>query len=149
MKVYIASDHGGFKLKEKIREYLKSFRIDVEDMGPKELVQGDDYPDYALPLAAKVAANKNSFGILICRNGAGVSIAANKISGIRAALSFNVKHAESIRNDDNTNILCVPSDYLSEEEAIKITNVWLNTQFSGAERHVRRIQKIKNFEENE
>ena len=149
MKVYIASDHGGFKLKEKLREYLESFRIDVEDMGPNKLITGDDYPDYTFPLAAKVAADVNSFGILMCRNGAGVNIAANKVSGIRASLSFSVKHAESIRKDDNTNILCLPSDYLSVEEALKIAGVWLNTEFSGAERHVRRMQKIKNFEENE
>jgi len=86
-------------------------------------------------------------GVLICANGVGISIAANKFDGIRAALSWNPKHAASSRNDDGTNILVLPADYVTKEEALEILQTWLSTNFSGEDRHIRRIQKISELEE--
>jgi RpiB/LacA/LacB family sugar-phosphate isomerase len=92
-------------------------------------------------LINKVLSAQGSMGILICKNGVGVCMMANKFKGIRAGLSWNIKHAVSSRNDDNTNILCLPADYIFEEEALKTVEAWLNTPFSKEERFSRRLKK--------
>ena len=99
MKIIISSDHGGFELKNKIAQELRNLSYHVEDHGPKEYKGDDDYPDYVAPLVENVSKDKSSLGILICRNGVGVSMLANKYPGIRAALSFVPKHAGSARKD--------------------------------------------------
>ena len=144
MVIYISSDHGGYKLKKKLIDYLKK-KYSVEDFGPKALVPTDDYPDYAYPLAKKVAKTK-SLGILICRNGQGMCIAANKVKGIRAVTGFSKKMIESTRLDDDANVLCIPADYLSFGEVKKIVQLFLETKFSQASRLKRRINKIKKIE---
>ena len=143
-KIYIASDHGGYKLKKKLIDYLKK-KYSVEDLGPKALVPTDDYPDYAYPLARKVAKTK-SLGILICRNGQGVCITANKVKGIRAVTGFSTKMVKSTRLDDNANVLCIPADYVGLLKAKKMVNIFLKTKFSQASRHKRRLNKIKRLE---
>lgn len=138
--IYIASDHAGFKLKNIILNKLKEI-TKITDMGPYELIPTDDYPDYVKPLVEKVLSDTNSLGILICRNGVGVCMAANKYKGVRAGLSWNYKHAVSSKNDDNTNILCLPADYIQDEDAIKTVVAWIETPFGNKEKYIRRIEK--------
>ena len=139
--LFIASDHGGYQLKKRLVRYLQNELVhEVTDLGPHEYVEGDDYPDYAFPLAEKVAATAGR-GILICKNGIGVCIAANKVPGIRAGLAYNLAAAESMMLDDNTNVMCLAAHLSSDDHAIAILKRWLNTDFSKAERHVRRLQK--------
>mgnify|MGYP001593086446 CR=1 FL=1 len=145
-KVYIASDHGGFLIKSKVISFLKQKGYTVEDVGPSTLDPDDDYPDYAIPMAKKVAGDKNSLGIVACRNGQGVCIASNKVKGIRAVTGFSSQQAETTRKDDNANILCLPADYLSESEIKNIVSAWLGTDFSNAARHKRRLRKVSSLE---
>ena len=139
--IYIASDHGGFKLKEKIEEHLHSKGLQVQDLGPDRLDPTDDFPDFAVPVAKKVAENQGSLGVLLCRNGVGVEVAANKINGVRAALSWDPRHAASSRHDDNSNVLALPADYLDEKKAVEVLDAWLSTPYSKEARFERRIKK--------
>jgi ribose 5-phosphate isomerase B len=144
--VYIASDHGGFELKQKLVEYLVKMGFQYKDLGPFEYIADDDYPDYVKPLAENVAASSENCGIVICRNGVGVSMLANKFKGIRCALSWNPRHAASSRNDDNTNVLALPADYISPQEAEETVKSWLSTPFSNANRYIRRLKKVMETE---
>ena len=145
--IYISSDHRGLELKKYLVESLVSVGLGIVDLGPKDLDPEDDYPEYAKLVAEKIQENFENMGVLICANGVGISIAANKFDGIRAALSWNPKHAASSRNDDGTNVLVLPADYVTKEEALEILQTWLSTNFSGEDRHIRRIQKISELEE--
>ncbi len=145
--IYISSDHRGLELKKYLVESLVSAGLGIVDLGPNDFNPEDDYPDFAKIVAEKIQDNFENMGVLICANGVGISIAANKIDGIRAALSWNPKHAASSRNDDGTNVLVLPADYVTKEEALEILQTWLSTNFSGEDRHIRRIQKISELEE--
>lgn len=148
MLIYIGADHRGFKLKESLKNYLKSSGYEVVDVGNEQLVPGDDYPDFAALVARKVSLNpENSRGILICGSGVGVDVVANKFKNIRSALALNADQVLSSRNDDNTNVLCFAADYISEEDVKKMTATWLNSPFSGEERFLRRLKKIADIEE--
>src|SRR3989344_6819277 len=126
--IYIGSDHRGYKLKETFKSYLQELGLVLEDLGAKELVPNDDYPDYALMVAQKVAENPDeNRGILICGSGVGVDIVANKIKGVRSALCFDIKQAQASRNDDNTNVLSLSADFISEDLAKAIVKTWLET----------------------
>lgn len=144
--LYIASDHGGYQLKKRLTRYIQN-ELDgkIEDLGPYEYVETDDYPDYAIPLAKKVAETGGR-GILICRNGIGVCIAANKVAGIRAGLGYNTDAAKSMMHDDNTNVLCLAGDYSSDDHAMAIVKYWLESEFGNDERHIRRLDKIAKLE---
>lgn len=145
--IYIGADHGGYKLKEQIKKFLTKKKFEFDDVGAKKLVVGDDYPDYAKLVAKKVSDNPlRNVGILICRSGQGVCIVANKFTHVRAALVWNTKEAEMSRTDDMTNVLCLPSDYISEKEAQSIVDIWLKTPFSTDARHMRRVKKISTLE---
>lgn len=145
--LYIGADHGGYKLKESLKQYLIKQKIAFVDLGAKTLKPGDDYPDYAKLVSAKVKASpKANSGILICRSGQGVCIVANKFKGVRAALVWNTKEAKMSRTDDMTNVLCLPADYVSKSVAENIVGVWLTTNYSKDKRHIRRIQKISKLE---
>lgn len=147
--IYIGADHRGYKLKEALKVYLQELGYDFEDLGNKELNPNDDYPDYALAVAQKVAEDlENNQGILICGSGVGVDIVANKIRNIRSALCFDVEQAQMSRNDDNANVLSLAADFIDENLAKEITKIWLETPFSGQEHHQRRINKIKQIREN-
>lgn len=146
MKVYIGSDHGGYKHKESLKKYLFQKGIVCEDVGPFKYDKTDDYPDFAYKLARKVAAAKAK-GILVCRNGIGVSIVANKVKGVRAVSTSEAKIAKTARADDDTNVLCLGQDFTSLAQAKKIVDVWLTTGFSGVARHKRRLNKIKKIEQ--
>jgi ribose 5-phosphate isomerase B len=147
MIIYLGADHKGFELKEYIEGLVKSMGYEVADLGNKEYEADDDYPDFAKEVARRVSQGyENSRGILVCGSGVGVDIVANKFKNIRSALAFNSNQAYDSRNDDDTNILSLPSNYLSREKAKGIVITWLETPFSGESRHVRRLQKIYNVE---
>lgn len=147
--LYIASAHRGYKLKKRIIRYLKNeLETEIDDLGAFKYNKNDDYPDYVSLLVKKISKKSNNKGILICGNGIGVCIIANKNKGIRAGIGYNISSAKSMRNDDNTNILCLPSDHLSEDHALAIVKKWLNTPFSKAPRHIRRLKKISKIENN-
>ena len=143
-QVYIGADHGGFGLKDKLIEELREDGISVTDLSTK-YDPVDDYPDIAFELGEKVVL-ENALGILICRSGAGVCVAANKVKGIRAAMAVNLKQARKSREDDDINVLCLSADYIDDEENIKITKEFLKAVFMAEERFIRRINKIKKYE---
>ena len=146
VKVYIATDHGGYELKEILKNWLKEQGYEVEDMGAHTLDPQDDYPDFIVPLARKVAQNPDSLGIISGRSGNGEAIAANKIKGIRATICINVEMAKKAKEHNNANILSLGADYMSVEDAKKIVQKFLDTPFSNAERHIRRLKKIEELE---
>ncbi len=145
--LYIASDHGGFKYKQQLLKFLEQQGYLVKDLGAKKFNSNDDYPDYAKKVASLVSRNPLKHqGLLLCRSGQGVCIAANKFKNVRATLVWSEKQAKMSRLDDMGNVLCLPSDYITLAQAKKITEVWLNTAYSTDSRHIRRIKKIHDLE---
>ena len=141
----VASDHRGVGLKGEVVSFLKSKGLRVKDLGPASEAPVD-YPDYALKAAEAVSKGKADQGIVICHSGIGVSISANKVKGIRAALCQTVEQAELARRHTNANVLALPAGFVSSALAKKIVAKWLASEFEGG-RHERRIRKIKTFEE--
>ena len=139
-KVFISSDHAGFKLKETIKDYLKNKKIKFEDLGPKD-DNSVDYPDYAHKVARKVKSRKSNVGILVCGSGTGMNIAANKHKNIRAAQCFNLKSTKLSRLHNDANIITLGSRLVTKKNALKFVSVFLNTKFDGG-RHLRRVKKI-------
>ncbi len=146
-KIYIGADHRGFKLKEKIKAYINARGYEIIDIGNVKYDEDDDYPDYAKKVAEKVS-QENARGILLCGSGQGVCITANKYDGVRAAVGINKDQIRSSTADEDVNILCLSADYITEKQTIEIVESWLNSKFSGKERHVRRENKIKEIERN-
>ena len=146
MKIYLGSDHRGFELKERLKAWLSEQGREYEDMGPFEYDKDDDYPDFAKLVGEKVAADQGSKGILICGSGVGAAVAANKIKGIIAGTMFDPEQVKASVADENTNIIGLSNDYTSKEKNMEIVKAFLESKFSGAERHVRRVGKIKNLE---
>ncbi len=144
MKIAIGSDHAGFRLKEIVKNFLKTRNIEVEDFGTYT-EESVDYPDYAFKVGEAVARKDFDFGILICGSGIGMSIAANKVKGVRAALCNDLYTAHVSREHNNANILCIGGRVIGEEVAKEIVLVWLNAKFEGG-RHERRINKITDYE---
>lgn len=145
MQIFIAADHGGFELKQKLLAELPALGyVDVQDLGTTELNPDDDYPPFAFAVGEKVAADSESLGILICRSGNGMSIAANKVKGVRAALCFTTKHAIKAREDDHANVLALDSDYAGEDP-VEIVKAFLSTAELGG-RHERRVEMIGEYE---
>jgi len=143
--IYLGSDHAGFKLKEKIKHWLKHKKISFKDLGNIVLDVTDDYPDYAAKVAKAVVKNK-SLGILICGSGQGMCISANKIKGTRAVIPNDIKQARMSRHDDDANIICLSGWYTNYHQATKIIHRFLTTPFSKEARYQRRINKIKKLE---
>lgn len=144
--IYIAADHGGFELKKHILDYLqKKLKLDAKDLGAFEVNSTDDYPDFAIKLAREVVKNK-SLGILICRNGQGMCVTANKIKNARAIVGFDVEATKWARNDDHINILCLPSEYITKKEAEKMVKIFLETPVNNDARFLRRLKKIEAIE---
>jgi ribose 5-phosphate isomerase B len=146
MKVYLASDHGGYKLKEELKRYLLGLDYRVKDMGAHKLDPADDYPDFIVPLAERVAGDSGSVGIVLGRSGNGEAMAANKVKGVRAALCLSKLAARKAREHNDANVLSLGADYIDTKMAKNIVKVFLETAFSGEERHKRRIEKIKKSE---
>lgn len=143
MQIYLGADHRGFELKEKLKEWLKDHGYHVEDLGAHKIEPEDDYPDYAIAVAKKVAESpEENRGVLLCGSGAGMAIAANKIRGIRAAVAWNEQSAGHARTDDDVNIIAIAADWTPPEQAREIVKTFLETPFSAEERHVRRLGKI-------
>ena len=139
-RVFLASDHAGFVLKQKISEFLTNKGINTLDLGTKNS-SSVDYPDFAHKLSKKVATNKGSFGILICGSGIGMSITANKNKKIRAALCYSIKNTKLSRLHNNANIITLGERLINKNKAFNLIRVFLNTKFEGG-RHLRRVRKI-------
>ena len=147
VKIYIGGDHAGFFLKEKIKKYLVKKKYEVEDLGPFKYNSNDDYPDFVIPVAKKVAKEKNSRGIVIGGSGQGEAIAANKIKGIIAVVYYggNENIIKLSRQHNNSNILSLGARFVKEKEAKRAIDIWLKTKFDGG-RHSRRLKKIEKIE---
>jgi ribose 5-phosphate isomerase B len=148
MKIYLGSDHAGFELKEKIKSFLLEKSFEVNDCGTYKFNKDDDYPEIIVKTAMSVSENPESKGIVFGKSGAGECIVANKIKGIRAVLGFSTKNVELSRLDNNTNILSLGSMFTNENLAKELVNAFLETEFSNEERHIRRIRKITDIENN-
>lgn len=144
MKIAVGSDHGGVDLKEEIINFLKSENYDVKDFGTNSK-ESCDYPDYALPVAEAIVAKEFDFGILICGTGIGISIAANKVPGIRAALCSDTFSAHATREHNDANILTLGARVVGPGLALDIVKTFLSTKFEG-DRHQGRINKITTIE---
>jgi ribose 5-phosphate isomerase B len=142
MKIALGADHAGYKLKETIKDYLKRKKIEFKDFGT-DSEESVDYPDYARPVALAVAAGEYERGIIVCGSGVGACIVANKVKGIRAVLAHDTYTAKQSRQHGDCNVLCLAGRKLTRAQATKIADVWLKTDFSGEERHLRRIRKIE------
>ena len=129
--VIIGSDHGGFELKEKIKKYFEEENIEYFDLGAKTEDKDDNFPEIAIPLAKNVASEKFEKGILICGSGVGVCMAANRVKGARAVNCMSEEIAKLSRLHNDSNILCLGGRFISEQDAIKIIDVWFNTEFLG------------------
>ncbi|MDU7891145.1 MAG: ribose 5-phosphate isomerase B [Finegoldia magna] len=144
MKIAIAADHGGFELKDSMVEYIKSLGNEVVDLGTNS-ADSVDYPDYAKKVCEEIQKGNSDLGILICGTGIGMSLAANKFEGIRAACVSDVYSAKMSRNHNNTNVLCIGARVIGDEVAKLIIKTFLENEFE-AGRHQRRVDKIMAFE---
>jgi ribose 5-phosphate isomerase B len=145
-KIYIGADHAGFALKEQLKSFLDKNKIAYEDLGAFVYNKDDDYPDFALKVAHQAVKN-NAGGILICGSGQGMCVTANKVKGAMAVLVNNEKDAKQSREHINSNVLCLPG-YLTVKKANAIVKIWLNTKFTQAIRHKRRLEKIRKIEQS-
>ncbi|MBL7155282.1 MAG: ribose 5-phosphate isomerase B [Candidatus Portnoybacteria bacterium] len=143
--IYLGADHAGFHLKEELKKYLEELGYEYKDLGNKQLEPKDDYPDFAFVVAEKIVVSQEK-GILICATGFGMAMAANKIKGIRAAVCWDEFTALQSREHNDANILCLGGKVIDLETTKKIVRIWLETEFTGEERHVRRLEKIKDIE---
>lgn len=147
MKIYLATDHGGFELKESIKNYLTEKGLDVEDCGNFQNDPQDDYPDWISKGAQKVLNDQSSLGIFFGKSGAGECIVANKFKNIRAVVGYSRENVELSRTKNNANVLCIGADFISLELAKEFVDIFLSTSFSNEGRHIRRISKIKALEQ--
>lgn len=154
MHIYLGSDHGGFALKEQFKAYLaqKHPDLQVEDCGAYVLDPMDDYPEFALQVAHKVVAATTDFqeealGVLLCRSGSGVVIAANKVSGARAVELYNEAISAHAKSHNHANVIAFSGDYLTIEQMIAYFEIFLQTDIDPSERHLRRLQQISTYEQ--
>lgn len=146
MKIALASDHAGYKEKEKLKPILKDLGVDFDDLGT---VSEDsvDYPDYARKVAERVAKGEAEQGLLVCGSGTGMAIAANKVPGVRAAVAWNEESARLARQHNDANVLSIGARMMPEEEIPKILKAWFDAKFEGG-RHAGRVEKIKALEKS-
>lgn len=146
--IYLGADHAGFELKEEIKEYLGELGMEVEDMGAYELNEDDDYPDYILPVAEKVASTADSQGIIFGGSGQGEDMVADKVKGIRSAVYYGgpLDVVRLSREHNDANILSLGARFINTDEAKEAVKLWLETEFEGG-RHERRVKKISEIEE--
>lgn len=145
-RIGIAADHGGFELKEYLIRVLKEEGFEVKDFGNGRLEQDDDYPDFVVPMARAIATGSLDRGLAVCGSGVGACVAVNKIAGIRASLICDTYSAHQGVEDDNMNILCLGGRITGHLLALEIVKAFLSARFSGAERHLRRLEKVKSLE---
>ena len=149
MKIGIAADHGGYELKNILQSFLKDKGYDVVDFGAFELDNTDDYPDFVIPLARAVAQKEVERGIAVCGSGVGAAIAANKVTGVRAALINDYFSAHQGVEDDDMNLICLGGRVTGFASAQELIMAFLEAKFSGLERHNRRIKKVQSLETNQ
>ena len=142
MRISIGADHGGFSLKQDLVEVIRVNGHELDDLGAHEYVHSDDYPDFALAVARAVASGKADRGIVICGSGVGAAIAANKVRGVRAAVCHDTYSARQGVEHDNMNVLCMGARVIGIALATEITVGYLAAEFSGEERHQRRLAKV-------
>lgn len=144
MKIFLGSDHNGFQLKEKVFAYLSKRGYDVEDVGDREASPEDDFPQFAQAAAIKVLGEDDARAVLLCGGGQGMCMAANRFHGIRASVIWDEYEAKMTRNDNDSNVLCLPSRLLEDDDALwqKILDTWLETPFANAARFVRRNRQL-------
>ncbi|BDC48979.1 ribose 5-phosphate isomerase B [Bryobacterales bacterium F-183] len=148
MRIAIGADHAGLVLKDELRDHLIAQGHDVVDLGTNS-PDSTDYPDYASAVAHKVSAGDAERGILVCSTGVGMSMAANKVRGVRAALAFNTDEIQLTREHNDANVLAIGAKYVTTAEAQQFLDVFLKTPFSNGERHARRIAKLADLEEKQ
>ena len=144
MKIAIGADHGGYDHKEVIFKHLKDRGFDIVDMGTYSS-DSVDYNDFAVKVATGVSSKEFERGILICGTGIGMSVMANKVEGVRAALVHDLFTAEATRLHNDSNVLAMGGRIISIELALQIVDIWIDTKFSNEERHIRRVSKIDNY----
>jgi ribose 5-phosphate isomerase B len=145
--LYLGADHRGFALKESLKRHLSQRGVAFEDYGASDLTPDDDYVDYGLAVARAVSLDPAVHrGVLLCGSGVGMAVVGNKVRGVRAALVCSRHQAVAARTDDDANVLVLNADETTEPDAAAVTQAWLDTVFSGAERHVRRLEKIRQLE---
>ena len=147
-KIFLATDHAGFELKEHIKLHLQKLGFDVQDEGALHFDPEDDYPEFIIKAAKKIGTIKNSKAIIFGGSGQGEAIVANKVKGIRAAVFYgsNLEIVKLSRMHNDSNILSIGARFVSKEKAIEAVNLWLNTEFSSESRHKRRLKQIENIE---
>lgn len=146
MKIAIGADHGGLEHKNRIKEFLEGKGIVVKDFGTYS-EDSTDYNEFALKVAESVRDKEYDRGILVCGTGIGMSIMANKVHGIRAALVHDLFTAKATREHNNSNVLAMGGRIISIEKALEIVDVWVSTEFSDEDRHIRRVEKISKYKE--
>jgi ribose 5-phosphate isomerase B len=146
MQIGIASDHGGFQLKQQVADRLRDAGHDVTDFGAHELKQDDDYPDFVIPLGRAVVAGKAQRGVAICGSGVGASVCLNKIKGVRACLIEDHFSAKQGVEDDNLNVICLGGRVQGVELASDLVHAFMAAEFSRAPRHLRRLRKVAALE---
>lgn len=144
-RIVIGADHGGYELKDFIRDYLEQEKYEVVDVGTFS-ADSVDYPDYAVKVGQMIIDGNADLGIMICGSGVGACVAINKMPGIRAGLCHDTFSAHQGREDDNTNVLCLGARVIGHQLALEIVRTFLNAKFSGLERHVRRLGKVHELE---
>jgi ribose 5-phosphate isomerase B len=143
--MYLGADHGGFTFKEKIKEFLDELKIEYQDLGNLKFDPNDDFPDFAIAVAKKVVETGEK-GMLICTNGLGMCMAANKVKGIKAVNVTTKKVAEQAREHLDSNILCIGAHVISFKNVKKIIRAWLETDFFKKDKYIRRLEKLKQIE---
>jgi ribose 5-phosphate isomerase B len=146
MKIYIGADHRGFELKENLKQWMLQSNLEFEDMGASSLNPLDDFADYAKAVAEKVAADKESRGIVICGSGVGVDVTANKIKGILCGLGFSPEQVLSATQHDHINVLALPAAHINQQQAETIVSTFLKTPYAQDEKYLRRVKKIRQLE---
>ncbi len=145
--IYLATDHAGFELKEKVKKFLQDDGYEVKDFGAYEFDKNDDYPDFISKAAEAISKDPQSRGIILGGSGQGEAMVANKFKGVRAVVYYgNPEMIPLTREHNNANVLSLGARFLTEDEAVEAVKLWLDTPFTEEERHIRRIEKISKLE---
>lgn len=144
--IYLGADHAGFDMKTSVREHLEHKGYHVEDLGAHDLDPADDYPQYGEAVAEAVLKHPGSLGVLSCGNAEGICIVANKFDGVRAGIGYAIEAAKTMRTDDNANIICIPGRVNTQDDPLAIVEAFIETPFSGEERHLRRLAQVREIE---
>jgi ribose 5-phosphate isomerase B len=146
MTIYIGADHRGFETKERLKPFIQELGFEVVDMGNTAYDEGDDYPVFASKVAHEVSKNPNTKGVILCGSGGGVNIVANKFPGVRSNLGLSPLQVYAARRDDDSNVLCIAASFMTEDQEKESVKTFLTTEFSGEERHKRRLGEIAELE---